>query len=59
MDTVSDMVKQTKQPLRVAVRFTGEDQKLATALGKKLGVSISSIVRLALRALATKEGVTA
>lgn len=42
-----------------SVRLTDEDRKLVAVLRKKLGVEISQIVRLALRALATKEGVQA
>ncbi len=41
------------------VRFTPEDRKLLQALNKKLGVGLAAIVRLGLRALATKEGVSA
>ncbi len=39
------------------IRFTPEDRKLLQALNKKLGVGLAAIVRLGLRALATKEGV--
>jgi len=41
------------------VRWNEPDLKLMTALHKKLGVDFSQIIRLAIRALATKEGVTA
>jgi hypothetical protein len=52
------MVKQ--QSPTVGVRFSTEDYRLAAALQKKLGVkALSEVVRMALRALATKEGVTA
>lgn len=40
------------------VKFTHEDRKLADQLQKKLGLGISQILRLGLRALATKEGLT-
>ena len=43
----------------VAFRPTDEDFKLLARLGKKLGVGESQLLRLALRALATKEGVAA
>jgi hypothetical protein len=41
----------------IGFRPTPEDTKALKALGKKLGVGLSQIIRLALRALATKEGV--
>jgi len=41
------------------VRWNEPDLKLMSALHKKLGVDFSQIIRLAIRALATKEGVTA
>jgi len=44
---------------RINIRPTSEDQKLLGALHRKLGVDTSQIFRLAIRALATKEGVTA
>jgi hypothetical protein len=41
------------------IRFTDQDRKVVTALRDKLGVkNISDLIRMALRALATKEGVT-
>jgi hypothetical protein len=44
---------------QMGVRFSPEDRKILVALRKKLGVqSVSEILRMALRALATKEGVT-
>jgi len=42
----------------ITIRPTQDDKKLIRVLGKKLGVSVSQIIRLGLRALATKEGVT-
>ena len=55
--------KTTKQPKplgTVGFRFTLEDQKLLAALKAHLGVqSMSDVVRQGLRALATKEGVSA
>lgn len=44
---------------KINIRPTLEDQKLIGALHRKLGVDTSQIFRLAIRALATKEGVTA
>ena len=41
------------------IRLTPEDRKLIAALQKKLGVAIADLFRMGLRALATKEGVTA
>lgn len=43
----------------LTIRPTPEDKKLIAALRKKLGVEVSQIIRLSLRALATKEGVVA
>jgi antitoxin component of RelBE/YafQ-DinJ toxin-antitoxin module len=43
----------------LTIRPTAEDKKLIEKLCKQLGVSVSQIVRLGLRALATKEGVAA
>ena len=51
------MVKQRKT--MVNLRPTEEDQKLLLRLAKKLGVGDSQLIRLALRALAEKEGLTA
>jgi hypothetical protein len=50
-------VKQSKTI--VALRPNEEDLKLLAKLIKKLGVGESQIIRLGLRALATKEGVAA
>jgi hypothetical protein len=44
---------------QINIRPTPEDQKLVAALHRKLGVDTSQIFRLAIRVLATKEGVTA
>jgi len=53
------MVKQ-KHGDTQAVRFSSEDRKLIEALRKKTGIqAVSELLRLGLRALATKEGVTA
>lgn len=41
-----------------SIRFTPDDRKILTVLRKRLGVNTTQIVRLAIRALATKEGVT-
>lgn len=40
------------------IRLTPEDRKLIAALQKKLGVAMVDLLRLGLRALASKEGVT-
>jgi hypothetical protein len=49
----------TKPTFVSGIRFTAEDRKLLGILQKKLGVGIAAVVRLGLRALATKEGVQA
>lgn len=54
--TVQDMTK--KSPPSITIRPTFEDKKLIAELRKKLGVEVSQLIRLGLRALATKEGVT-
>lgn len=51
--------KRKQQPQNVTIRPTPEDLKLMDDLGAKLGVSVSQVIRLGLRALATKEGMTA
>jgi hypothetical protein len=52
------MVKRTKPPEVVGVRLTDEDRKLVALIRKKTGTqAFTEIVRNALRALATKEGV--
>ena len=43
----------------ITIRPTPEDRQLIIKIREKLGVGVSQIIRLALRALATKEGVTA
>lgn len=43
----------------ITIRPTEEDRKIIATLRAKLGVEVSQIVRLGLRALATKEGVAA
>lgn len=52
------MVKPITSP-KLSVRPTDDDMRLVNALRKKLGVDVSQILRLALRALASKEGVAA
>ena len=51
------MVKREKLPPMIGVRPTHDDLALVAALRKKLGVEKSQLLRLGLRALATKEGV--
>jgi hypothetical protein len=51
-----DMAMFTKNT--TGLRLTPEDRKLVKLFNKKLGVGLTQIVRLGLRALATKEGVT-
>ena len=54
------MVMMSKKSPPQGIRLTPEDRKVIVALQKKLGVqAVSEIVRMGLRALATKEGVTA
>ena len=53
------MVAKVKPASSTGIRFTNEDRKLLEQLNQKLGVGVSQIVRLGLRALATKEGVAA
>jgi hypothetical protein len=59
--TLSRMVNAVKsKPAKlISIRPTAEDQKLVHLLHKKLGVDTSQLFRLAIRLLATKEGVTA
>ena len=57
--TLHGMAKKTQQPQNVTIRPTPEDLKLMDDLGAKLGVSVSQVIRLGLRALAAKEGMTA
>jgi hypothetical protein len=45
-------------PANIGFRPTLEDWKLFLALRKTLGVEFAQVVRLGLRALAVKEGVT-
>jgi len=47
-----------KRAQTVGIRPTPEDSKLLAVLSKKLGVTATQVFRLALRALAIKEGVT-
>jgi hypothetical protein len=48
-----------KAPQVLSMKPTVEDWKLVAAISKKLGVqSFSDLFRMALRALAAKEGVT-
>jgi antitoxin component of RelBE/YafQ-DinJ toxin-antitoxin module len=48
-----------KNSPNITIRPTDEDRKLIAAFRKRLGVDVSQIIRLALRALAAKEGMTA
>ena len=41
------------------IRFNDDDRRLLKQLRKKLGVEIAQIMRLAIRALAAKEGISA
>ena len=52
-------VTKTKPAAKINIRPTPEDQKILGLLHRKLGVDTSQIFRLAIRVLATKEGVTA
>lgn len=51
-------MKNKQHPASLHVRATVEDWKLVDLLCEKLGVAPSQIVRLGLRALAIKEGVS-
>lgn len=53
------MATSNKVPSASGIRFTPEDRKIIAVLQKKLGVGMVQIVRMGLRALATKEGVAA
>lgn len=55
--TLHDMAK--KSSPNITIRPTVEDKKLIAELRKKLGVEVSQIIRLGLRALAAKEGLAA
>lgn len=55
---MATVTKKTSKP-NITIRPTPEDQKLIDLLHRKLGVDTSQIFRLAIRVLATKEGVTA
>jgi antitoxin component of RelBE/YafQ-DinJ toxin-antitoxin module len=52
------MPRTSKSP-NITFRSTADDRKVIAALSKQLGVAVSQVIRLGLRALATKEGVTA
>jgi len=54
--TLHDM---KKAPQAVTIRPTAEDNRILQALCKKLGGSLTSVIRQALRVLAEKEGVRA
>lgn len=43
----------------ITIRPSDEDRQLIAELRKRLGVEVSQILRLGLRALATKEGLRA
>jgi hypothetical protein len=53
------MTKRKKTAENLTIRPTIEDKKLLATLEAKLGVSVSQVIRLGLRALATKEGLSA
>jgi hypothetical protein len=53
------MTTATKTDQKATVRLTKDDQRIMAALCKKLGGSITSVFRQAIRVLATKEGVSA
>lgn len=42
----------------ITIRPTPADKKILATLEKQLGVAVSQIFRLAIRALATKEGIS-
>jgi hypothetical protein len=48
-----------KKPEIISMRATAQDHKILAALSKKLGLKNPSIIRQAIRMLATKEGITA
>lgn len=52
-------MKRQASSQKISVRPTADDSKIVGALRKKLGVDVSQILRLALRALAEKEGLSA
>lgn len=59
--TVSDNTARMANPVpnsRPTVRLTESDLQIVSALSDKLGVGMTQIFRLAIRALATKEKVT-
>jgi hypothetical protein len=49
----------SKSQNTTGIRLTPEDRKLIAALQKKLGVALVDLLRMGLRVLATKEGVSA
>jgi len=53
------MAMNSRLDSRVGIRLTRDDKKIISALKKRLGVDTTQIVRLGLRALATKEGLSA
>jgi hypothetical protein len=55
---MAKVVKNGNAP-NLTIRPTAEDKKLIAILRKRLGVEVSQIIRLGLRALAAKEGVSA
>jgi len=55
---MANAVKVKSSP-QINIRPTTEDVKIFAALRRKLGVDNSQLIRLAIRVLATKEGVTA
>lgn len=54
-----DMATEQNPLPNVSVRPTEEDRKILDALSRKLGVGVSQVLRIAIRALAEKEGLAA
>ena len=54
---MANVTKTKPQRQGISIRPTAEDEKLIGLLHRKLGVDTSQIFRLAIRTLATKEGV--
>jgi hypothetical protein len=57
--TLRHMASTYKVSAASGIRFSVDDRKIIGALSKKLGVGMAQIVRMGIRALATKEGVQA
>jgi hypothetical protein len=56
---MANTVKLKNSGAQITIRPTPEDAKIVGLLHRKLGVDTSQIFRLAIRALAAKEGVNA